>query len=300
MQVDYDASLKNQTWELVPHYPSHNIVACRWLYRIKKRPDGPRAWYNALKAYLLSMGFFKSESDSSLFIKHAYAITVYLLVYVDDIIVTGSDHVVVQQVISSLATHFSLKDLGPLDYFLRVEILRHSDCLFLSQSHYFSDILQDATMQNCNPAKTPMSSSAIYHVCDGYPPTDATKYRQVVGKLQYLSFTRPDISYSINKLSQFMHTPSALYWQAVKRVLQYLQGTIHHGLCLRKSDALNLVMFSDADWAGDINDRTSTSGYVQFLGHNPISRSFNKQTTIARFSTEAEYRAVASGLAKTT
>ena len=225
-------------------YPSHFCQLKKAIYGLKQ---APRAWYNELKAHLLSMGFFTSESDNSLFIMKDSVISVYILVYVDDIIVTGNNNTVVQQVISSLASRFSIKDLGHLHHFLGVEVLRNSDCLFLSQPRYVVNILQGKNMLNCKAAKTPMSSSEKYCVLDGYPPIDDTKYRQVVGKLQYLSFTRPDISYSVNKLSQFVHSPSTLHWKAVKRVLRYLEGTITHGLYLRKSTVMDLVMYSDAD-----------------------------------------------------
>ncbi|XP_071700167.1 uncharacterized protein [Rutidosis leptorrhynchoides] len=218
----------------------------------------------------------------------------------DDILVTGSSISVFNQVISSLAKRFSIKDLGELNYFLGVEVLKQADRLILSQLNYISEILHDENMLECNPSITPMSSTDILKVHDSSPPTDASHYRQVLGKLQYLSFTRPDISFSVNKLSHFMHAPSQHHWRALKRVLRYLKGTIQHGLILRRSNDSHLYMYSDADWVGDVNDRVSTTGYLLFLGRNPISWSSKKQTTVARSSTEAEYKAVASALAETT
>lgn len=132
---------------------------------------------------------------------------------------------------------------------------------------------------------------------DGTPSVDATLYRQVVGKLQYLSFTRPDISFAVN-MSQFMHAPTQMHWSSVKRLLRYLQHTKNHGLQITSKTSPGLFMYSDADWAGDINDRTSTSGYILYFGQNPISWSSKKQRTVARSSTEAKYRAVASALAE--
>ena len=135
-------------------------------------------------------------------------------------------------------------------------------------------------------------------MADGSPLTDATLYRQALVSLQYLSLTRSDVSFAINKLSQFMHCPSTLHWSAVKRLLRYLVGTLDYGLMLRKNSPQTLHAFADADWAGDPNDRTSTSAYVVFLGANPISWSSKKQKTVARSSTEAEYRAIASTAAE--
>ncbi|KAL0307928.1 UNVERIFIED_CONTAM: Retrovirus-related Pol polyprotein from transposon RE2 [Sesamum calycinum] len=145
---------------------------------------------------------------------------------------------------------------------------------------------------------TPIATTEVLKLSDGSPPADPKFYRQALGSLQYLSLTRPDVSFAINKLSQFMHCPSTLHWCAVKRLLRYLVGTLDYGLLLRKNSPRTLHAFADADWAGDPNDRTSTSAYVVFLGANPISWSSKKQKTVARSSTEAEYRAIASTAAE--
>lgn len=128
----------------------------------------------------------------------------------------------------------------------------------------------------------------------GYALLDPTEYRMVIGSLQYLSFTRPDISYAVNKLSQFMHRPTMDHWQAAKRVLRYLVGTPTHGIFLSSSNTLDLHAYSDADWAGDSDDFVSTNAYVIYLGRHPISWSSKKQKGVARSSTEAEYRSVAN------
>ena len=206
---------------------------------------------------------------------------------------------IIRQVITSLANRFSIKDLGHLHYFLGVEVLNNNDGIILSQSKYIMDILQDTQMHESKGVLTPMSSTLSLSLNDGTLPTDATEYRKTIGKLQYLSFTRPDISFSVNKLSQFMHAPTTAHWQAVKRLLRYLKQTMSYGLKITRQSSSGLYMYSDADWAGDINDRTSTSGYILYFGQNPISWSSKKQKSVARSSTEAEYRAVASALSKT-
>lgn len=173
--------------------------------------------------------------------------------------------------LSALANKFSLKDLGCLNYFLDVEVIPHKDGLILSQSKYICDLFRKWDMFDCKGVQTPLSTSVTLSLNDGTPSTDANQYRQVLGKLQYLSFTRPDISFAVNKLSQFMHSPSTTHWQAVKPVIRYLKHTKLYGLLLRRSFTPELHIYSDADWAGDIHDRTSTSGYVLYLGRNPIS-----------------------------
>ena len=149
-------------------------------------------------------------------------------------------------------------------------------------------------MLGANAVSTSISSFMSFKLHDRAPPVDPTKYLQVIGFMQHLSHSRPDISFAVNKLSQFMHYPSTTHWFAVKRVLQYLKGIIHLGLFLRKHSPLTLHAFAEADWVGNCDDHTSTSAYVVFLGCNPSSWSYKKQKIVVRSSIEAEYRAVAT------
>lgn len=119
-----------------------------------------------------------------------------------------------------------------------------------------------------------------------------------MGSLQYLTLTRPDVVFAVNKLSQFMHCPTTDHWSALKRLLRYLNGTMDRGITIYKDSPLHLHAFSDADWAGDRNDFTSTMGHIVFLGKNPITWMSKKQRSVARSSTEAEYRAVANTTAE--
>lgn len=144
------------------------------------------------------------------------------------------------------------------------------------------------------PVSTPMAPNPKLSLTSGTKLDDPREYRATIGSLQYLSFTRPDITFAVNKLSQFMHTPTDLHWGAAKRILRYLAGTPSHGILLRSGTPLTLHGFSDADWAGDTDDYISTNAYVVYLGSSPISWSSRKQIGVARSSTEAEYRAVAN------
>jgi len=231
----------------------------------------PRAWYNSLHEHLLKMGFVRTKSDTSLFVWKHMAVSICVLVYVHDIIITGNHPKVIKFFISSLAARFSLKDLGYLNYFLGVDVKHIPDGLILSQSKYILDILSELDMENCKGVSTPMCSTVPLRVADGSPHIDATRYRRTIGKLQYLSLTRPDISYTVNKLSQFMHVPTDEHWKVVKRVLRYLKETTSSGLHIIHSSDSNLYMYADADWAGDPNDRISTSSYILFFGPNPVS-----------------------------
>ncbi|CAH9110456.1 unnamed protein product [Cuscuta europaea] len=280
-----------------PNHPSHVCLLHKALYGLRQ---APRAWYCELRTYLLASGFTNSKSDVSLFIHHTSGCLLFLLVYVDDIIITGNSESTVLSFITRLASRFSLKDLGSLSYFLGLEALRSSSGLFLSQNKYTRDLLSRTNMQDASSVPTPISPNDHLSLKDGAAPYDPKEYRSVLGALQYLAFTRPDISFVVNKLAQFMHCPSTLHWQAVKRVLRYLKGTTHFGIYISAHTPLSLHAFADADWAGDTDTRHSTSAYVIFIGRNPISWSSKKQTTVARSSTEAEYRAIAGATAELT
>ena len=222
----------------------------------------------------------------------------YCLVYVDDLILTGNNSTFVASIINQLGQKFSIKDLGPLHFFLGVEVIPTKKGLFITQHKYIRDILAKTSMDGAKDVTTPFSTSISLKLADGSSSVDSTEYRRVIGALQYLSLTRPDISFAVNKLSQFMHSPTQIHWTATKRLLHYLKNTIFHGINIRKTSSPALTYFSDADWAGSLDDRKSTSTYLLFLGHTPISWSFKKQRAIARSSTEAEYRALATAAAK--
>ncbi|RVX13060.1 Retrovirus-related Pol polyprotein from transposon RE2 [Vitis vinifera] len=197
MNDEFDALVRNGTWELVPSTSMQNLVGC-------------------------------------------------------------TDTNIIQHYIDLMAQRFSIKDLGALSYFLGTEVLT-----------------------------TPSDGNLTLH--SGIALTNCTEYRTLVGNLQYLCLTRLDISYAINKLSQFMHCPTFEHWNAAKRLLRYLCGTLTHGLFLHKANTLSLHAFSDADWVGNKDDYTFTSAYIVYLGCHPISWSSKKQRTVARSSTEAEY-----------
>ena len=271
---------------------------CKLRKAIYGLKQAPRAWYQELKQFLLTTGFHNSLADISLFIFKQHASLIYLLVYVDDIIVTGNDEAAVNQFISCLATRFSLKDLGPLTYFLGVEVRPHSQGLILSQQRYIMDILHRTNMSAAKASSTPLPPGYQPSLAEGAPLSDPSEYRATVGSLQYLALTRPDICFAVNKLSQFMHQPTDTHWQLVKRLLRYLSGTLHDSLLLHRHSPLSVHAYSDADWGGNKDDLSSTSAYIVYLGRNPISWSSKKQRTIARSSTEAEYRSVADTAAE--
>ncbi|XP_019056652.1 PREDICTED: uncharacterized protein LOC109116170 [Tarenaya hassleriana] len=261
--------------------PTYVCKLYKVLYGLKQ---AHRAWYNELRRFLLKSGFVNSLSDTSLFILNRDGVCIYLLVYIDDIIISGDSSKAVQHYIDLLARRFSIRDLGPRSFFLGVEVTRTSGGLLLTQRRYISDILSRHSMADAKPVPTPLASTSDLRLHSDITLDDPSEYRQVLDNLQYLLFTHPDIAYVVNKLSQYMHRPTSDNWQALKRVLRYLGDTRSHGIFLSRSSPLTLHAFSDTDWRGDRDDFTSTRAHIVYLGHNPDSWSSKKQRFAAKSS----------------
>ncbi|XP_071704657.1 uncharacterized mitochondrial protein AtMg00810-like [Rutidosis leptorrhynchoides] len=191
-----------------------------------------------------------------------------------------------------------MKDLGPLHSFLGISVTRSADGLFLDQHAYAKEIIMRAGLSNCNAASTPVDTCGKLSSTSGNPYPNPTKYRSLAGALQYLTFTRPDISYAVQQVCLHMYDPKDVHMLALKRIVRYLQGTPTLGLHIQKSRTTSLVSFTDADWGGCPDTRRSTLGYCVYYGDNLISWSSKRQATLSRSSAEAEYRGVANVVAE--
>ncbi|XP_021321359.1 uncharacterized protein LOC110437291 [Sorghum bicolor] len=274
-------------------------IVCRLKKSLYSLKQAPRAWNHRFVAFLLTLGFVEAKSDISLFIYHYGAETAYLLLYVDDIVLTASSESLLRRIIASLQQEFAMKDLGRLHHFLGVTVEPHPAGLLLHQRQYTLDILERAGMTDCKPCSTPVDTQGKLSEVEGTQVTDPTAYRSLAGALQYLIFTRPDITYAVQQICLHMHDPREPHLVALKRILRYLRGSVDFGLLLhRRSSSTELVVYTDADWTGCPDTRRSTSGYAVFLGDNLVSWSSKRQPVVSRSSAEAEYRAVANGVAE--
>jgi hypothetical protein len=263
------------------------------LYGLKQ---SPRAWFSRFSEVILSMEFVRCHSDHTCFIRRRLdGCCIILLVYVDDIILTGDDAPGISQVKQDLGKVFDVKDLGSLRYFLGIEVARSRNGISLSQRKYTLDLLQDTGMLGCRPASTPMDPNLKLSTESGDLLPNPSMYQRLVGRLIYLTNTRPDLTFVVSVVSQFMHAPRTAHLDAVYHILRYLKTSPGLGLFYSAGHQSGLSCFTDADYAGSQTDRRSTTGLSTFYGNHLISWKSKKQAVVSRSSAEAEYRAMAQG-----
>ncbi|CAN6720741.1 unnamed protein product [Malus baccata var. baccata] len=260
------------------------------IYGLKQ---SPRAWHSKLSLVLQVTGFKRSHADSSLFVRSGVLGKLVVLIYVDDLIITGDNVNEINALKCSLHQQFAIKDLGVLKYFLGIEMATSSKGLFLNQRKYVVDLLDEAHMLECKPARTPLVSK-LQLDAKGEHFSNPGVYQRMVGKFIYLTITRPDIAYLVSLVSQFMHYPTSVHWKIVKIILRYLKGSVGRGILMKKNGSNHIMAYTDADWACNSLDRKSTTGFCTFVGGNLVTWKSKKQIVVARSSAKAEYRAMAA------
>ncbi|RVW41663.1 Retrovirus-related Pol polyprotein from transposon RE1 [Vitis vinifera] len=249
---------------------------CQKVCKLKKSLYGlkqsPRTWFERFTKSMRAFGYRQSNSDHTLFLKKQHGKITTLIVYVDDMVVTGNDPKERKALQNYLSREFEMKNLGPLKYFLGIEVSRSSEGIFLSQRKYALDLLQETGMSGCQPVNTPIEEA----------------------------HTRPDLAYALSVVSQYMHNPGEQHMNEVMRILRYLKNAPGKGILFAKNvDHQSIEVYTDADWAGAVYDRRSTSGYFTFVGGNLVTWKSKKQNVVARSSAEAEFRGMTLGLCET-
>ena len=234
--------------------------------------QSPRAWFSHFNDVILSIAFTRCHSDHTCFIRHRpNGRCVILSVYVDDIIITSNGTIGIMRVKEKLGTTFDVKDLGLLRYFLGIEIARSRNGISMNQRKYVLDLLSDTGMMGCRPASTPMDPNIKISTESGELLSDPASYQRLVGRLIYLTNTRPDLAFAVSVVSQFMHAPRTSHMEDVNHSLRYLKTCPGLGLFFASGIQSGVSCFTDADYAGSKSDRRSTSGFCTFYGKHLIS-----------------------------
>ncbi|WVZ10188.1 hypothetical protein V8G54_014718 [Vigna mungo] len=308
MHAELDALQANNTWELTTLPPNKTTIGCRWIYKIKYNSDGSIERY---KACLVAKGYNQIEGLDYLdtFAPVVKITTVRLLLAiaaskcwslkqldVNNAFLHGDLHEeVYMKIPPGLTPANKNQNLGDLTYFLGLEVARNSKGIHLSQRKYTLDLLAETGLLDSSPVPTPMvPKKSTINTVRSLDDTDDASYRRLIGKLIYLTTTRPDITFVVNHLSQFMSAPTTAHQQATGRILRYLKGTPGAGIFLPSTSPIQLKAFCDSDWAACPDTRRSVTGFTVYLGNSLISWRSKKQLTLSRSSSEAEYRSLAS------
>ncbi|KAJ0519517.1 putative RNA-directed DNA polymerase [Helianthus annuus] len=279
------------------YYSKNETKVCKLVKSLYGLKQAPRKWNERLTDVLIANGYVQSKCDHSLFILSKLHTTVFLLVYVDDVVVTGNSEEEIQRIKQVLHETFRIKDLGILKYFLGIEVLYNDNSVCLNQRKYCLELLNDFGYLGCKPVNVPIEQNYLISSKLEKNQQDLkniTGFQKLIGKLIYLSLTRPDISYTVQFLSQFMHKPKEVHLSLALRLLRYLKKSPGKGLSFKKSDDLILYGFADSDWAKCLSTRKSVTGFCIFLGQCLVSWKSKKQSTVSRSTAEAEYRSMCS------
>nr|XP_016500883.1 PREDICTED: uncharacterized protein LOC107819297 [Nicotiana tabacum] len=259
------------------------------LYGLKQ---ASRQWFSKLFEAMLSRGYISSKNDYSLFTKSSNSSLTVLVVYVNDILLAGDDVAELDNLQYFLDSQFKIKYLGSVHYFLGLEVTKNSQGYLVSQQKFASDLLDEFNCMHFTPVVTPLESSIKLTFDMGQPLTDPSFYRILVGKLNFLQYTRPDIAFSVQHLSQFLQAPQVPHMLSAIHVLRYLMNAPEQGILLSKSPVTSLVAYSDSDWAACTESQKFVTGFFISFGGCPISWKCKKQHIISLSYAEAEYRAL--------
>lgn len=254
--------------------------------------QAPKCWFAKLSQALIKFGFVQSYSDYSLFTYSHDGTEIRVLVYVDDLVIASNNPDKLAKFKAYLGKCFHMKDLGKLKYFLGIEVARSAEGIYISQRNYVLDIVIETGLLGSKPVSTPMEQNHHLASDDGPLLADPQKYRRLVGRLVYLSISRPELCYSIHILSQFMQAPTEAHWEGALRVVRFLKGSPGKGILLKADANLELSVYCDADWSSCPSSHRSISSFVVLLGGSPIPWKTKKQDMVSLSSAEAEYRSM--------
>lgn len=266
---------------------------CRLIRSIYGLKQSPRAWYEEIDSFLISIKCIKSELDPNLYVLSRGSEKVFMLLFVDDMLITGNSPELIRELKEQLRGKYEMKDLGKISRYLGVDFISTTRGIFLNQITYAADLVKEYGLELCKPVYTPLPEGLTLSAETSTPEFDSTIYSKLVGKLIYLTNTRPDICFSVGIVSRFMANPQQLHWDCALHIVRYINTTISQGLFYNRGADMSIQGFTDSDWGSSCPDtRRSTGGYIFIIAGGPISWRSKRQPTVSRSSTEAEYKAL--------
>lgn len=276
--------------------PGQEELVCKLRRSIYGLKQSPRAWYEEVDSFLRSIGCRRSALDSNLYLRQQGDQTAIILLFVDDLLITGNGEQLIQQLKQQLQSKYEMKDLGTAKRHLGVDFHISQEGILLHQKFYADQLVLDYGMEDCKAASTPLPEGLELSAETGTPDIDVTTYCKLVGKFIYLTNTRPDLSFSVGLVSRFMSQPQQAHFDAAMHIVRYIKGTSDFGVFYKRGGPLELQGYTDADWGNSCPDtRRSTGGYVHKLAGGPVTWSSKRQPTVSHSTTEAEYRALSDG-----
>lgn len=274
-----------------------NLV-CKLKKSIYGLKQSPRCWNFSLDSSLKRLGFIPTSGDPCLYVDNSEGELFVVAVYVDDLVLACKSERRMKLIKSKLSEDFSMKDLGDMNYILGVKVIQNkiNNSIWIGQETYCENILNKFNMENSKSVSTPVDTSQkLSGATDNCEIVDQVQFQRAVGCLLYLAMkTRPDVAYAVSSVARFTSKPNKQHWVAIKRIFRYLKGTSDLGILYKNTDRSDCFGYSDADWAGDTDDRRSTSGYSFQIGTGAVSWRSKKQTCVALSTAESEYMALAS------
>ncbi|GAA0162208.1 transmembrane signal receptor [Lithospermum erythrorhizon] len=263
------------------------------LYGLKQ---APRAWYSKIENYFVKENFQKCSSEQTWFTKRSGEGKIIIVsVYVDDLIYTGNDDQLITEFKRSMLREFDMTNLGNMSYFLRIEVKQSEKGVFINQRKYAEEVLRRFGMMECNSVNNPIAPGVQVDKDPQENAVDETLFKQIVGSMMYLTATRPDLMYVTSLISRYMARPTEVHMQIAKRALRYVKGTTQLGIYYQRTTGMKgeLLTYIDSNYAGDLDDRRSTSGYAFIFSSSAVAWSSKKQPIVTLSTTEAEFVAAA-------
>ena len=274
-----------------PHKPDDVYKLKRALYGLKQ---APRAWYDRLTAYLTEHGFKRGYADTILFIRNDKNSFVVAQIYVDDIVFGATNDSLAHSFADEMKAMFEMSMVGELTYFLGLQVKQTDSGIYINQAKYARNLVKRFGLDNAAHPRTPMAANAKLTNDLSSESVDFTLYKSMIGCLLYLTASRPDIAFSVGVCSRFQSNPKVSHLNTVKRIIKYVGGTCDYGLFYSKKSNMSLASFSNSDWAGNADNRKSTTSGYFYVGANLVAWMSKKQNSVSLFIAKAEYITIGS------